>query len=219
VNTIESRSFACILTGLLLIRRTEQANKMHIKLEIKVDLPTHTVARALWVPEFYTLHELNDVLQASFGWEWRRPYAFISADITWLPFEEDEGENIELGVFLTEGTTLSEAMRFWEDGAVYETGCFRQWEFRLDILEVREAHPDNMTCILADGMGDMPKDSDDLRRQFLQINDVMFRDELDSTHNQVKPPIHIERTIGHCSEQVAVRSVEISKSRRQIEHS
>jgi hypothetical protein len=192
---------------------------MHIKLEIKTSLPTHNIARALWVPEFYTLHELNHVLQASFGWEEERAYAFLSEDLSWIPCQQIEGEDIENGLFLAEGTTLSEVLKFWRDeGATYETGCRSQWEFHVEVVDSRETHPDNMTCILEDGQGDMPEDMNAMRRQFIDAHNSLIQDDTLIVSRLAKANIHVEHTLGLCSELVSTRSVEISKSRRLPEH-
>ena len=125
---------------------------MHIKLEVTASLPTHRIARSLWVPEFYTLEELANVLRAALGWEAVSSYCFRSGDTTWLPCDELENDIVEDGQFLAEGTTFSEVLNLWDaDGTIFQTEKSEIWEFNIHIREVRETHPDNLTCILLDG--------------------------------------------------------------------
>lgn len=188
---------------------------MHIKLEVTASLPTHRIARSLWVPEFYTLEELANVLRAALGWEAVSSYCFRSGDTTWLPCDELENDIVEDGQFLAEGTTFSEVLNLWDaDGTIFQTGKSEIWEFNIHIREVRETHPDNLTCILLDGQGDMPVNKDEMRKIFLDVHekicgdgDLLMSKSLISSHQ-------VEQSLGHCAELVSYRSYEISRARR-----
>jgi hypothetical protein len=188
---------------------------MHIKIEISTSLPTHRVARAVWVPEFYTLEELSKVLQAALGWEEKSTYLFRSDEVSWLPCEQFEDDVIEEGQFLAEGTAFSEVIKFWEeDGAVFQCGNKDIWEFSLKIQDMRDTHPDNLTCILLDGLGDMPVDLDDMRKLFLEVHEKFIDEDFLVMNRTVRPKPRTEMTLGYCAELVSYRSYEISRARR-----
>ena len=188
---------------------------MHIKIAISTSLPTHRVARALWVPESYTLHELSDLLHASIGWDQSDTYSFDDGARQHIPCSQIQSDEIEGGIFLAEGTSLSELLSDWRSTKVtYRAGSLTQFDFVLEVQEVQESHPDNMTALLLDGQGDMPRDASELRRKFLEEHEQYVSGDFVLLKKLQKAHSMVEHTIGICTELVAARSVEISRMRK-----
>jgi len=191
---------------------------MHYKLQVSITLHTHVVTRDMWVPEFYTLPELSHVIQASIGWDEDTVFTYRSGDLQWIYFTLLEEDDLDNGQYLAEGTTLGEVVNYWkDDGAVYECGGFRQWEFKIRIKDSMEAHPDNLLVSLCDGKGDMPEaDSDAFAPETLQLLSNEGPIAIKTRRLQrMRLGLNSDKTFGKCTEAVALKSIEISRARRE----
>lgn len=188
---------------------------MHIKFQIKTDLVSHTVHRDIFVSEFYTLHELHLIIEASLGWENSNFYSFSSEDLSWVHCNLIEDDPIPQGTYLTEGTKVSEILPLWSQGAIlYNCGRSQQWEFALSIVDSVECHPDIMTAMLSDGQGHMPPRDTSLANAFIKEIEECPGDDTPVLKRKKQISVHTETALRDCSDQVSSTSIEISKARK-----
>lgn len=188
---------------------------MHLKFKMEIDVLTHKVCRDLLISEFYTLHELHLIIEASLGWNNCNYYGFYSEDLSWEHCNLLEGDHLMSGQFMAEGTKISEILPFWKDEPfIYRCGNRMQWEFTIKLVDSFECHPDIMTAALHDGIGDMPLRSTDLGREFLADNEKNSEDGVSVLRRFTSAKCQPETSIGKCSEQVSALSAKISRARR-----
>lgn len=189
---------------------------MHLRFQISIDLLTHKIGRDIVVSEFYTLHELHLIIESSLAWDNENYYGFHIDDLSWVHCNTLEGESIESGIFLAEGTKVSEVLSLWKDEQIsYRCGGRNQWELTVTIVNSHETHPDIMTATLVDANGDMPDRHTDITEQFLTEHTEDHHDaRLVLKKSPTRKKIRAETSIGICAEKVTLKSAEISEARR-----